>query len=1035
MRQIFQAVVDIIRGGVHPREVALAVCLGLLAGFLSGWNLCLAAVLLLVLLLNVPLKVFGEAWLLGTAVSWTFTPASFYVGRWLLEKSPWGTLLAPMREQPWLVLCDLDRYTLSGGAVLGVLLAIPAALIAAKATRYLQGQFNLLQAAWQTKTTWQAGLAVRLGCWLIFGDASKPQPVAVESRLWRPKGLLLCLGVVLPASGLVWYFAPGLIEQGVLTALSTANQSEVNAGDVRLSLSEGVLEISDLQISDPAHPDRDRLRVGMVAARLRPGPLLRGRVHVERLLLEDIAADVARQTRARPYGFALPNFEGIADFDLGRPTLPEGGPSAVNLDEYLGNWEHLQERLARLQELLRKVEALSQLHGKRSNEDTPAPAGPPASYVEMRRRRYDFGHRQPEVLVGLIAVKGFAPEMGLGGQGTLEITNLSSDPPLTGQPTRLAIKAPQLSTEILAQLNLHEPQARHELRFQALDIGLADLVHPRASRPALAIQGGSINLLGSGWTDAQEFELDLRLELRNFELQVVGERRLAGLPPEIWNQGLRQLNHLHTDAVVYGNWTSPRLKIDTERLVSQYKQQLLAAGEHLLAKAIDEQIARGEALLQETIDRNVAKVEQTIDRNVAKVEQTIDHNVAKVEQSAERLTAQAESAVEQGTQRLADAQGRIEQSTQGVQSAVQSSVNSSVQQGQTQIAEAGQRLQDSAAQLGGALIPNSTQVPGAGRLLGGNFGAVQALVSPGPAVEAGPGGALSAEPSAPVENPTRHGPPNIYIGAAPGTAGPVAGDPVAANPLPQQTPEMAPPNVAAGAAIDAFAPAEQVVNQASQAAAAGLRYPESLQAQPPQGEPGPPQQPYVASRNGPPNYIPPTNGYRPEQPAVGGYDSRPAHDRLPATEAARSPTIHLNQPANLAAPPARGLELGYDVPDPALSPRSAFPEMAALPASPAPAMGPIAPRDSGLASRNSASSVYPNGAPAENPSKIGAWTRNVGGRLKSMVPWGKGNAEDAEVTASDEPNARQGSAGALQRDPAPAASEEVATPWYRRVWR
>ncbi len=93
MRRFYQAVVDIIRGGLHPREVALAVALGLLAGFLSGWNLSLAAVLLAVLVLNVPTKVFSEAWTLGWAISWTITPASFALGRWLLEKSPLGPTL------------------------------------------------------------------------------------------------------------------------------------------------------------------------------------------------------------------------------------------------------------------------------------------------------------------------------------------------------------------------------------------------------------------------------------------------------------------------------------------------------------------------------------------------------------------------------------------------------------------------------------------------------------------------------------------------------------------------------------------------------------------------------------------------------------------------------------------------------------------------------------------------------------------------------------------------------------------------------
>ncbi len=206
------------------------------------------------------------------------------------------------------MLFDLDRYTLLGGGMIGLIIMLPAAWLAAKTTHLLQTQFLRIQSAVAAKATWEASLAVRIGCWLIFGDAAKPVPAPAVHPAWiRRRGMLLALCVFAPAGILAWCFAPAVATNSMLTALSMANHSEVNAGQARLSLSDGLLEIEELQVSDPDHPERDRLRIGFLTAQLRPGPLLRGRLHVDRLMVEGVQCDLARQTRARAYGVRLPD--------------------------------------------------------------------------------------------------------------------------------------------------------------------------------------------------------------------------------------------------------------------------------------------------------------------------------------------------------------------------------------------------------------------------------------------------------------------------------------------------------------------------------------------------------------------------------------------------------------------------------------------------------------------------------------------------------------------------------------------------------
>jgi hypothetical protein len=175
------------------------------------------------------------------------------------------------------------------------------------------------------------------------------------------------------------------------------------------------------------------------------------------------------------------------------------------------------------------------------------------------------------------------------------------------------------------------------------------------------------------------------------------------LPPQVWNDGLAQLNYLQTDATLGGRWSSPKLRIDTDRLVQHYKQQLLAAGQAALVKAIDEQLARGEAAVNQVVDSTIAKAEAAVDRQAEKVEQAVDRTAQRAEQAVDQATTRVDAAVAQGTTQVAQTQQRVEQSVSQAQQAVQ--------QWQGQFGSAGRYLQENVAAgaltnpLGAALNP------------------------------------------------------------------------------------------------------------------------------------------------------------------------------------------------------------------------------------------------------------------------------------------------------------------------------------------
>jgi hypothetical protein len=523
--------------------LALAIVLGTLAGFVTGWNLSLAVVLLAFVMLNVRGKTFACAWAAAGAASWLGSQWTVGLGRLLLDETPLGGAIGALGDGVWIAMFDWDRYDLAGGACLALLLSIPAAKLAAVLARR-----SAAGAAPQSREAWI-----------------------------RPWGYLTgSLGLVAFAAA-PWWLGPKLVEREMLRQLSAANGAAVEAAAVRLSLWTGELEIDDLQLVDPHRFDRDRLRIGRVSACLEPGELVRGRLKTDKLLLSQIGADVARrQAEARTQSVAnrlarRTDFRSVAG-QLGgpevRPTSAE-----LELDGYLRNWPEFRDQLAWLGRLVDGIEQLATCDGARG-------------------ARSDLGRPRPRVQVAQLRADDLAYAWGLGRNAMLEISQLSSNPALTQASAKLEITAPEFSTEISAELDLRQPGGHHALRCATYDLQLADLTEPNPANQSLVVSEGKIDLQGEGWLGRDGLELQLHVEAKPLDVRVASHARLAGLEAEIWDQGLRRLGGLRVEAKLAGPWTAPVLSLDRQRFVEQFKHQLRAAGEHQLVRAVEEQLAR-----------------------------------------------------------------------------------------------------------------------------------------------------------------------------------------------------------------------------------------------------------------------------------------------------------------------------------------------------------------------------------------------------------------------------------------------------------
>lgn len=531
------------RGGGRPHHAALAVVLGLVAGFVTGWNLSLAVLLLIAILFNLRTRVLLASWAVGLALSWLATGLTYRIGQWLLDDTPLGPALG---DNIWIALFGWDRYTLVGGAALGLILALPAAKLAAR---------------------------------FLPGPARADDKTA--DRWLRPHWFLALGGALAAAMAAPWWLGPELVERELLRQLAAANGAAVEARDIRFSLWNGELEIDDLHFADPLRLDRDWLRIGMARTQVDPGALMRGRVVADKLALANLRVDVARRQAAD----SRPSASGGAKLSYARPSQTGFPASAqeLELDGCVRSWPEFRERLSWLGRLISGLENLSACDSS-YEPSSEWPCGV----------RSALGRSQPRVNIRLVRAEDLAHAWGLGQKAVLQIANVTSDPASADAATRLEIVAPELTAEISAELHLREAERRHTLHVTGYECQLAELVEPAGADQTVTISSGKFDLQGDGWVTRDRLELLLQIDSKPLDVRVASHERLAGVDGEIWDQGLRSLGGFRLEAKLAGPWSAPVLSVNTRRLVEQFKHQLRAAGEHRLVHAIEDQLVQAE---------------------------------------------------------------------------------------------------------------------------------------------------------------------------------------------------------------------------------------------------------------------------------------------------------------------------------------------------------------------------------------------------------------------------------------------------------
>ena len=576
----------LIRGGASDRALVLGALLGVFIGMIPGFNMTLLLGILLLLLLNANIGTALPGFAIGKLLCLALAPATFRIGHALLGLSVVQGLVGAASEAPVLALMNLHVYCLIGGIPVSIVAGLALGWLAAKLIRGLR--LGIIAATGRSKR--MEALAknplVRFLMWLVFGKQKKALSEAVEapSPLFRKGGVIFAVVMALLFGAFELVFADYLAKMGLTAGLEAANGAEVNIGAVDLSLAQGRLSVSGVQMADPGNPTHNLLVIGELTGDVSVMELLAGRYTVDLLKGSDVRQNVLRESPGEVY------------------RKPERGPEPEDsLSGYLTRLEKLNEYTKKLKDYLEKRgdEEPTEEQKRQEKEDLLDQARN-RGYLALSARH--LLAKRPAWVIRKIEIDGVVLWEG-GAPQKLEGSELSSHPELNAKQTRLTL-APGAGGDPTADIvmNFDDPAKPHSFLLDLAGLPIKDALSDKAP---VGVDGGQADLKAEGTFTAEMLNIPFTVALAGLQAQAREGKSVLGLDPATAQQVFQNLKELTLAGSIVGSPGSPRLKLDEQKVLAGMKDAMVAAGKAELANrvngALGEATARAKDQIKDTI--------------------------------------------------------------------------------------------------------------------------------------------------------------------------------------------------------------------------------------------------------------------------------------------------------------------------------------------------------------------------------------------------------------------------------------------------
>ena len=266
-------------------QMAAGFTLGAALGLTPLFSLHNLLLLAAPILLRLSVSTFLLAWIAAIPVGFLLDPLFHALGSTLLSSELLTPLWAQASNAPLLPLMRLNNTVTLGSLVFWAGASIPLYLLSRRGV-----------------ATYREGLERFLSGIPGVGAAARMGPVrrllGLEARGgWIRKGFVLpCALFVGVGVGAWWFLADRGVHRGVERAGTRIVGATVDVGTTDVDLSEGLLALTGLQVTNPSAPENNIVEIGEVTVAMSTGPLLRAKIAIDSVLVRDIRFNTERET-------------------------------------------------------------------------------------------------------------------------------------------------------------------------------------------------------------------------------------------------------------------------------------------------------------------------------------------------------------------------------------------------------------------------------------------------------------------------------------------------------------------------------------------------------------------------------------------------------------------------------------------------------------------------------------------------------------------------------------------------------------------
>ena len=590
-------------GVATPMQILLACLIGSMLGFLPVPGPGLAASIVLVfllLVLNANIFLAGLVTFGTKIVSLAAAPLVFGVGRILIDgpTQPVAGLLANGPITAWL---GFDSYLVTGGLAVGAVSGLLIGVIVGRLVRDIRNTLGRLERENDLVSFLAERRATKFAAWVLFGGIPKGGFSAMADRRGSPIRITGIIVVVL-LTGLItitaWSASGDLARRVLERELTRLNGATVDVEAIRIDWFRGKTTILGLAVCDSTALDRDLLQAREIAADFDLGAVLRRRLIMDLVRVEDGRSDVARARPGRMERDADPTSETAGT------TPPEGGAedapsSGTELESYLRTAEAWRERL---QQVSRVLEDLADripgsLDGDESGAETATDGtGKTDTFEAWLQREVDrLGYAgvrathlidsTPTLLIRRIEALGIRRDEGgpFGDLFDIVATSWSTRPTLVEAPPSLELAARDESLLVEFELGgLARAASDNRFGVAVRDLPAGTIVNQLVTTDPSPFDGGSIDARIAGTFRLRpevRITAPIDVTLRDATIRIGGESAF--------------IRELTVRIDVIGRLDDPSITIDDRRLADALRDAGAEALASRAREAADEQIGRG----------------------------------------------------------------------------------------------------------------------------------------------------------------------------------------------------------------------------------------------------------------------------------------------------------------------------------------------------------------------------------------------------------------------------------------------------------